>query len=71
MYLEVTSLLPPDAASHYEVIRTILFAWTPRWGKRGEDGAGGGGGAEITIKGLCGGPTTELLGVSGGVPRVP
>lgn len=26
----------------------------------------GGGAAEITIKGLCGGPTAELLGVWGG-----
>lgn len=65
MYLEVTSLLPPDTASHYKAIRTVLFARTPRWGRRGEDGAGGGA-AEITIKGLCGGPTAELLGVWGG-----
>lgn len=28
MYLEVTSLLPLDAACHYEAIRTVLFAWT-------------------------------------------
>lgn len=28
----------------------------------------GGVGAEITIKGLCGGPTAELLGGFGGSP---
>lgn len=73
MYLEVTSLLPPDTASHYKAIRTILFARTPRWGRRGEDGAGEAA-AEITIKGLCGGPTAELFGVLGrslGCPRGP
>lgn len=73
MYLEVTSLLPPDAASHYKAIRTILFARSPRWGGGGvKMGRGwvmeGGVGAEITIKGLCGGPTAELLGGFGGSP---
>ena len=35
-------------------------------------GEGEVGAAEITIKGLCGGPTAELLGVwGGGGPGVP
>lgn len=63
MYLEVTRLLPADTASHYKAIRTILFARTPRWGEEGVKM--GRGAAEITIKGLCGGPTAELLGVLG------
>lgn len=73
MYLEVTSVLPPDAAAHYEAIRTVLFARTPRWGRRVKM-VQGRGGAEITIKGLCSGPTAELLGVLGeslGCPRGP
>lgn len=64
MYLEVTGWLPADAAAHYKAIRTILFARTPRWGEEG--GVKMGWRAEITIKGLCGGPTAELLGVLGG-----
>lgn len=62
MYLEVTGLLPLDAASHYEAIRTILFARTLRCGG-GEDRRRG---TEITIKGLCVRPTAELFSFGGG-----
>lgn len=66
--MEVTLLLPADAASHYKAIRTVLFARTTPWEEE-EGGGGDDGAAEITIKGLCGGPTAAPSGSFGVVPR--